>query len=78
MAKPTKPARGTVAKQPPAKSARAKKAAATPTSTKTAASIDEAGLGWVEAGKGYALTLDGGKLAARNDKGKRLSSVPKD
>ncbi len=36
------------------------------------------GLGWVDAGKGYALTLDGGKLAARSDKGKRLSSVPKD
>jgi hypothetical protein len=43
-----------------------------------AASVDEAGLGWVDAGKGYALTLDGGKLAARNDKGKRLSSVPRE
>jgi hypothetical protein len=42
------------------------------------AGVDEAGLGWIDAGKGYALTLDGGKLAARNDKGKRLSSVPKD
>ncbi len=42
------------------------------------ASVDEAGLGWIDAGKGYAITLDGGKLAARNDKGKRLSSVPKE
>lgn len=88
MAKPAKPARGkTVAKSPSAKSARGKAPAR---STKTgasavkaagaaiAASVDEAGLGWIDAGKGYALTLDGGKLAARNDKGKRLSSVPKD
>jgi hypothetical protein len=43
-----------------------------------AAIVDEAGRAWIDAGKGYALTLDGGKLAARNDKGKRLSSVPKD
>jgi hypothetical protein len=42
------------------------------------ATVDDAGLGWVDAGKGYTLTLDAGKLAARNDKGKRLSSVPKD
>jgi hypothetical protein len=40
--------------------------------------VDEAGLGWLPAGKGYHLTLEGGKLAARNDKGKRLSSVPKE
>ncbi len=40
--------------------------------------VDEAGLGWVDAGKGYQVTLDDGKLAARNDKGKRLSSVPKE
>ena len=43
-----------------------------------AASVDESGLGWVDAGKGYQLTLEGGKLVARNDKGKRLSSVPKE
>jgi hypothetical protein len=43
-----------------------------------AANVDEQGLGWVDAGKGYQLTLDGGKLAAKNDKGKRLTSVPKD
>jgi hypothetical protein len=42
------------------------------------ATTDEAGLGWVDAGKGYQLTLDGGKLAARNPQGKRLASVPKE
>lgn len=40
--------------------------------------VDDGGLGWVDAGKGYQLTLDDGKLAAKNDKGKRLSSVPKE
>jgi hypothetical protein len=34
--------------------------------------------GWIEAGKGYQLALDGGKLVVRNDKGKRLASVPKE
>lgn len=43
-----------------------------------AAVVDETGLGWLDAGKGYQLTLDGGKLAARNAAGKRLSSVPKE
>lgn len=42
------------------------------------ATVDESGLGWVDAGKGYQLTLDGGKLAAKNPAGKRLSSVPKE
>lgn len=49
-----------------------------PATAALAASVDEAGLGWIDAGKGYALTLDGGKLVARNEKGKRLSSVPKE
>jgi len=40
--------------------------------------VDESGLGWVDAGKGYQLSLDDGKLVAKNDKGKRLSSVPKE
>jgi hypothetical protein len=82
MAKPTKPARGKAAAQQPraaAKPARAAaKAAARATSGPVAASIDEAGLGWIDAGKGYALSLDAGRLVARNDRGKRLSSVPKD
>lgn len=43
-----------------------------------AASVDEDGLGWVDAGNGYQLSLEDGKLVARNDKGKRLTSVPKD
>jgi hypothetical protein len=76
MAKPTKPARGkTSGKQPPARAVPRKRRR---TTAAPAASVDAAGLGWIDAGKGYALTLDGGKLAARNDKGKRLSSVPKD
>lgn len=40
--------------------------------------IDEAGRGWIDAGKGYKITLDAGKLVAKNDKGKQLSSVPKE
>lgn len=32
---------------------------------------------WIDAGKGYQLTLEDGKLVAKNDKGKRLASVPK-
>jgi hypothetical protein len=82
MAKPTKPARGKTAATPPSKKAARGTAAAepapAPARSAVAANVDEAGLGWVDAGKGYALTLDGGKLAARNDKGKRLSSVPRD
>ena len=59
---------------PAKKAARAKLSPA----ASSAATIDEHGLAWLPTNKGYALTLDGGKLAARNDKGKRLSSVPKD
>jgi hypothetical protein len=51
---------------------------ASPAPAANKAIVDEQGLGWVDAGKGYQLTLDGGKLAAKNDKDKRLSSVPKD
>ena len=43
-----------------------------------AASAPEQGLGWVDAGPNYQLTLDGGKLAARNAAGKRLGAVPKE
>ncbi len=53
------------------------KAKAAPAKAVTA-TVDESGLGWIDAGKGYTITLDAGKLAARNDKGKRLSSVPKE
>jgi hypothetical protein len=34
--------------------------------------------GWIDAGKGYALSLDGDKLVCRNPKGARLGSVPKE
>ncbi len=60
-----------------AKAAPAKVAKTAPAKAVTA-SVDESGLGWIDAGKGYTITLDDGKLAARNDKGKRLSSVPKE
>lgn len=36
------------------------------------------GLAWVEAGKGYGLALEGGKLVCRNKAGKRMASVPKE
>lgn len=73
-AKPIKPApsavtavaaAATVAPKPAAKAAKP----ATP------AVIDG---GWIDAGKGYALTLDGDKLVCRNAKGARLGSVPKE
>jgi hypothetical protein len=81
-----KPAKKPAAKPAPKTAAKPAKAAAKPTApapklakaAPAAAIIDESGLGWLPAGKGYHLTLDGGKLAARNDKGKRLTSVPKD
>ncbi|MEO8703953.1 MAG: DUF4132 domain-containing protein, partial [Kofleriaceae bacterium] len=69
------------AKAAPSKIASAKaapKAAPAKAAPVKALAVDEAGLGWIDAGKGYQITLDGGKLAAKNDKGKRLSSVPKD
>ena len=50
----------------------------TATATSKGPIVDENGLGWIDAGKGYQLTLDDGKLAAKNAAGKRLSSVPKD
>jgi hypothetical protein len=71
-AKTTKTAKPAKAKLTP-KTKPAGKTAKTP-----GIAIDEHGLGWIDAGKGYALTLEHGKLVARNDKGKRLSSVPKE
>ncbi len=35
------------------------------------------GTGWIDAGDGYQLTLEGGSLVCRNPKGVRLASVPK-
>jgi len=37
----------------------------------------ELALGWIDAGDGYALALEAGKLVARNARGKRLSAVPR-
>jgi hypothetical protein len=45
--------------------------------TASAPSGRELELGWVDAGDGYALALEAGKLVARNAKGKRLSAVPR-
>lgn len=45
---------------------------------RSAADAPDDQLGWLDAGNGYQLSLDDGKLVARNDKGKRLSAVPKD
>lgn len=42
------------------------------------AHASEEDLGWIDAGRGYQLALDGGKLAARNGRGKRLATVPKE
>lgn len=84
---PAKPTKGAKAAKPAAKvDAKPAKAAAKPAklAAKSAApaaltaTLDDAGLAWIDAGKGYQVTLDDGKLAARNDKGKRLSSVPKE
>jgi hypothetical protein len=55
----------------------AKPAAKKPPAGKTAKAAPESD-GWLDAGNGYQLTLDGGKLVCRNDKGKKLSSVPKE
>ncbi len=65
MAKPKKPTK-------PA--AKPKKSAAKPTKVAAPAVSD----GWIDAGKGYGLTLEDGKLVAKNAQGKRLASVPKE
>ncbi len=41
------------------------------------AAVDEQGLGWTDAGDGYQISLEAGKLVAKNPAGKRLTSVPK-
>jgi len=78
------PAKKTGAKASPAKPSAVKPAIAKSAGAGAkgaagpAVSVDEHGRGWLDAGKGYGLTLEGGKLVARNDKGKRLASVPKE
>jgi len=80
-AAPAKKAATPVAKT--AKAVKPPKAAARPSkpakaAAPVAATVDETGLGWADAGKGYQLSLDGGKLVAKNPAGKRLTSVPKE
>jgi hypothetical protein len=80
---PAKAAKKAGTKAAPAKATAGKAVAVKATGAKVtkaapAVTVDENGLGWIDAGKGYGLTLEGGKLAARNDKGKRLASVPKE
>ena len=72
-----KVAKKPAAKKPPAGKTASKAAPATKAPAANAV-VDESGLGWIDAGNGYQLTLDGGKLVCRNDKGKKLSSVPKE
>jgi len=68
-----------VAKKPAKKPPAGKTASKTAPATKSdPTAIDDDGGGWIDAGNGYQLTLDGGKLVCRNDKGKKLSSVPKE
>jgi len=91
MASKKKPAKATKATKavpkakPAAKPAKAAKVVKAKAEKPAAAkgkpieAVVDGGLGWIDAGsKGYQITLDDGKLAARNDKGKRLSSVPKE
>jgi hypothetical protein len=61
-----------------AKAKVAAKATAAPTTKPAPPPATDDGIGWVDAGNGYHLALVDGKLAARNDKGKRLTAVPKD
>lgn len=69
LATATKAKATTVSK--PAAAAKASKAAP------VVAAVDEQGLGWMDAGDGYQISLEGGKLVAKNPAGKRLTSVPK-
>lgn len=79
-AKAKKPAANAKAKPAAKPAARAKPTAPAKvvTPAPVVATVGDDGVGWIDAGKGYALGLDDGKLVARNDKGKRLSSVPKE
>src|SRR5512140_2070162 len=62
-------AKGTHANRPPSKKAQPRRAT-------EKVSVDEQGVRWLAAANGYEVALAGGKLAARNSKGKRLASVP--
>jgi hypothetical protein len=84
MAKAKAATKKTATKAPAAK-AKAKKApvkvakAAAPKAVAKAAAKPAADAdGWIDAGKGYRVTLENGKLVAKNPKGAKLSSVPKE
>ncbi len=77
-AKPAKPAAAKPAKPAPAAAVKPATARKPVTAVPVVAAVDDAGLGWTDAGKGYQLSLDGGKLVAKNPAGKRLTSVPKE
>jgi len=77
-AKPATSSKARAAKKPTATPA---PKVASPKPSKAApvvAAVDEQGLGWTDAGKGYQISLEGGKLVAKNPAGKRLTSVPKE
>ncbi len=79
MAKTKKPAPKAKPKPAPKAVRKAVKKVAAPKATRpVAATVDENGLGWIDAGKGYQLSLDDRKLVAKNPAGKRLTSVPKE
>lgn len=72
-------AKSGAATKPAAAKAQAASAKAAPSkAAPIVAVVDEQGLGWTDAGNGYQLSLEGGKLVAKNPAGKRLSSVPKE
>ena len=79
----TRPAAAATSKSAATKPAAAKAQAASAKAAPSKAApivavVDEQGLGWTDAGNGYQLSLEGGKLVAKNPAGKRLSSVPKE
>jgi len=81
--KPAPAKAASAAKAAPAKAASAPKvapakAASAAKPAPVVAEVDEQGLGWTDAGNGYQLSLEGGKLVAKNPAGKRLTSVPKE
>jgi hypothetical protein len=81
MAKTNAPARKAAPRTVPAKAVRRGERTETAVPARPPPMIaheGEAGLGWVDAERGYRLALDGGKLAAMNAKGKRLAAVPKE
>lgn len=81
MAKPASAAKSkskSTPAKPPAKATKSAKLARAAAPAPAAAAIGEDGLGWIDAGHGYKLALDGKKLVAMNAAGKRLSSVPKE